>query len=119
MLTISGDPMTIDTTNFPKRADMTVSEIQSTLSEARDMVQVVLDSHNSKTDSNYARLLLLFTTLDEVQKNSNSLNEFPGLRGLGLESVLLLAQKIVAKGSVSTADFNVNYRLLSEGFIFN
>lgn len=105
-----------DEISFPLVPDLSVSEIQDVLRAAHEKLEGLLAT-NAKDEIAGAQILLASTTVGLMLALSNSGNQFPGLRGLGLEQVLLFSQKVLTKENLSSRDFDKLFHVIAKAVV--
>lgn len=98
-------------TDFPSAADLTVAQIQNELLAATDKLNTLIDGITDEVT--FLRLQIIRNAVQLVTVLSASANGIPGLRGIGLENTLLLAQRINAQEKLTAKDFDIKFRLLT------
>lgn len=98
-------------TDFPIAADLTVEQIQNELTAATDKLDALVDATTDEIA--FLRIQTIRNAVRLVTILSASANGIPGLRGIGLENTLLLAQRINVQENLTVKDFDIKFRLLT------
>lgn len=101
-------------TVFPRAADLTVDQIQTELQMATEKLDVLISQTKDTNEVAFLRIQTIRNAVRLVLLLSDSANGIPGLRGIGLENTLLLAQRINSQEKLTVKDFDIKFRILTD-----
>ena len=95
---------------------MNSAETQETLAKAIELLKAELKVQETKSfnEGNIAQLSIVLLSLESVKLLSESLNSIPGLRGMGLEEALIVAENFINNG-VKMRNISIHHRKVFSG----